>query len=87
MCGWDILCGISKVPFEIPHKLSYPYNKRCVVYWYMKIYELLNIFETSPGLNAFRAQFILLPSGPGQVKLPVGQHAFGQLSSKFCISW
>ena len=23
----DILCGISKVPFEIPHKLSYPYTK------------------------------------------------------------
>ena len=21
----DILCGISKVPFEIPHKISYPY--------------------------------------------------------------
>ena len=20
MYGWDILCGISKVPFEIPHK-------------------------------------------------------------------
>ena len=25
MYGWDILCGISKVPFEIPHKISYPY--------------------------------------------------------------
>ena len=22
--GWDILCGILKIPFEIPHKLSYP---------------------------------------------------------------
>ena len=25
MYGYDILCGISKVPFEIPHKISYPY--------------------------------------------------------------
>ena len=24
MYGLDILCGISKVPFEIPHKISYP---------------------------------------------------------------
>ena len=25
MYGWDILYGISKVPFDIPHKISYPY--------------------------------------------------------------
>ena len=25
MYGEDILCGISKVPFEIPHEISYPY--------------------------------------------------------------
>ena len=25
MYGQDILGGISKVPFEIPHKISYPY--------------------------------------------------------------
>ena len=25
MYGYDTLCGISKVPFEIPHKISYPY--------------------------------------------------------------
>ena len=24
----DILCGISKVPFEIPYKISYPYIER-----------------------------------------------------------
>ena len=29
MYGYDILCGISKVPFEIPHKISYPYIERC----------------------------------------------------------
>ena len=30
MYGQDILCGISKVPFEIPHKISNPYIER----WY-----------------------------------------------------
>ena len=28
MYGQDILCGISKVTFEIPHKISYPYTER-----------------------------------------------------------
>ena len=28
MYGKDILCGISKVPFEIPHTISYPYIER-----------------------------------------------------------
>ena len=28
MYGYDILCGISKVPFEIQHKISYPYIER-----------------------------------------------------------
>ena len=28
MYGQDILCGISKVPFDITHKLSYPYIER-----------------------------------------------------------
>ena len=27
MYGSDILCGISKVPFEIPHKISDPYTE------------------------------------------------------------
>ena len=30
MYGLDILCGISKVPFEIPHKISYPYIERYI---------------------------------------------------------
>ena len=37
MYGQDILCGISKVPFEIPHKISYPYIERCVFYSQVKI--------------------------------------------------
>ena len=28
MYGQDILCGISKVPFEIPLKIPYPYIER-----------------------------------------------------------
>ena len=29
MYGQNILCGISKGTFEIPHKKSYPYIERC----------------------------------------------------------
>ena len=32
----DILCWISKVPFEILHKMSYPYIERCIFYSDMK---------------------------------------------------
>ena len=32
MYGWDILCGISKVIFEIPHKMSKPYIERYEFY-------------------------------------------------------
>ena len=32
MYGQDILCGISKGTFEIPHKISYPYIERCRFY-------------------------------------------------------
>ena len=36
MYEWDILCGISKVPFEIPPKISYPYIERCEFYSQVK---------------------------------------------------
>ena len=36
MYGQDILCGISKVPFEIPHKISYPYIARYDLYAILK---------------------------------------------------
>ena len=29
MYGQDIMCEISKGTFEIPHKISYTYIKRC----------------------------------------------------------
>ena len=32
MYGSDILCGISKDTFEIPHKISYPYIESCRFY-------------------------------------------------------
>ena len=37
MYGSDILCGISKGTFEIPLKISYPYNESYGIYSVMKI--------------------------------------------------
>ena len=34
---------ISRVPSEIPHKISYPYIERCVFYSAMKMWELLDL--------------------------------------------
>ena len=43
MYGQDILCGIPKVPFEIPHKISYPYIERYDFYAALKFQELLDL--------------------------------------------
>ena len=43
MYGSDILCGISKGAFEIPHKIYYPYIERCRFYPQVKIYKLLDL--------------------------------------------
>ena len=48
--GKDILCGISKGTFEIPHRLSYPYIERCGFYSQVKILELISLLETPPGM-------------------------------------
>ena len=40
MYGKDILCGISKVPFEIPHKTSFPYIKKGAVCFEVKLLDL-----------------------------------------------
>ena len=50
MHGLNILCQTSKVTFEIPHKISYQYIERCVVYWEVKIqiYVLTSIWEIPP---------------------------------------
>ena len=37
MYGQDILCGISKGTFEIPHHISYPYTERYRFYSQVKI--------------------------------------------------
>ena len=37
MYGYVILCGISKVYFEIQHKMPYPYIERYVVGGKVKI--------------------------------------------------
>ena len=43
MYGYDILCGMSKVPFEIPHKISYPYIERYKFYTTLKFKERLDL--------------------------------------------
>ena len=43
MYGLDILCGISKGTFEIPHKKSYPYIEGCDFYATLKCQELLDL--------------------------------------------
>ena len=37
MYGQDILYGNSKVPFEIPHKISFPYIERRAFFSQVKI--------------------------------------------------
>ena len=36
MYEYDILCGIWKVPFEIPYKISYSYIERYYFYTTLK---------------------------------------------------
>ena len=43
MYGSDILCGISKGTFEIPHKISYPYIERFHFHTKLKFPELLDL--------------------------------------------
>ena len=47
MYGKDILCGISKVPFEIPHKISYPYIENRIFIKCLEIWELSYDIYTS----------------------------------------
>ena len=42
MYGEDILSGISKGTFEIPHKISYPHIERCNFYTTLQFEELLD---------------------------------------------
>ena len=56
MYGFKILCEISKVPFEISHKILNPYTAKYAFYevlkfddlWYLKSYDILSLSETGP---------------------------------------
>ena len=54
----DISSGISKVPFEIPHKMSYPYIERSAFNSQMKILELLDLRARKPFWNAPQVTYI-----------------------------
>ena len=61
MYGSDILRGISKVPFEIPHKISDPYIERYDFYTTSKFSELLDLRAHTRYWNAP----LMLESGDG----------------------
>ena len=56
MYGFKILCEISKVPFEISHKMLNPYTTKYAFYEVLKIwrlmisqsYDILSLSETGP---------------------------------------
>ena len=58
MYGYDILCGISKVPFEIPHKISYSYIER---------YDFYTTLEFLRALR-FKSSYAFLKRPPGHYK-------------------
>ena len=59
MYGLDILCGISKVPFEIPLKISYPCIERYDFYTTLKFQELLDLRAHTRFWNAPQASMDL----------------------------
>ena len=50
--GQDILCGISKGTFEIPHKISCPYIEKYNFYTLLKFEEFLDLRAHRPFWNA-----------------------------------
>ena len=49
---YDILCGISKVLLDIPHKISYPYIERYDFHTKLKFEELFDLRNHTRFLNA-----------------------------------
>ena len=52
--GYNILHEISKVPFKIPHNISYPYIEWYAFYTKVKFWKLFDLraceyFKTTPG--------------------------------------
>ena len=60
MYVFNILCEISKLPFEISHKILNPYTAKYAFYkvlkfdelWYLKRYDILSLNETGPCTRA-----------------------------------
>ena len=53
MYGFNILCEISKVPYEISHKILNPYTAKYAFYevvkiWRLMSYDILSNCETGP---------------------------------------
>ena len=65
MYGSDILRGISKVPFEIPHKISDPYIERYDFYTTSKFSELLDLTAHTRYWNARRITKWVAVNWPG----------------------
>ena len=51
MYGQDILCGISKDAFEIPHKIYCPDIERCVIYTQVEFQERFDLRALNHFLN------------------------------------
>ena len=64
MYGWDILCGISKGTFEIPHTISYPYIEKCAFHSQVKIEEPLNLRVHKCFWNAAQGLGLEVPMPP-----------------------
>ena len=45
MCGFQILCDISKVAFEISHKIWNPFTAKYAFYWLYFFCVIGDIFE------------------------------------------
>ena len=54
MYGWDIVCGISKVSFEIPNKISHAYIERYDFYTTLTFLELLDLRAHTRFWNALQ---------------------------------
>ena len=70
MYGKYLLCGISKVPPEIPHKISYLYIERCAYYSDVNIQEIFKSLKRSWEFRWLPADDLALMGGgslPGTV--------------------
>ena len=57
---YGYLCETSRVPFEIPHKISYSYIERYAFYSTLKFYDLLDLRAHMHFWNASPKLYILV---------------------------